>query len=74
MADHLVDLLGAGDAAVSAKLHAGFQDRCLNDKWSMDAQDCFTKLDAITHAGDCASKLTIDQRNGFEAAIDEATK
>jgi hypothetical protein len=74
MADHLVQLLGAGDGDMATKLHQGFSSRCTGDKWSMDAQQCFTALDAIAHAGDCASKLTIDQRNGFEQAIDEATR
>lgn len=72
--DRLGALIGGGDAPFAQQLRGALLDRCISDKWGVDAIDCFTKLPTIDKAADCAKYLTIPQRDGFQAAIEGATR
>lgn len=46
--------------------------RCRDDAWGLEAQQCFLGLASIEQANDCATFLTIDQREALAQGIDEA--
>ncbi|MBA3501913.1 MAG: hypothetical protein M4D80_12225 [Myxococcota bacterium] len=68
--DRLGALIGGGDAPLAQQIRGALMDRCMNDKWGLDATDCFTKLPTIDKAADCAKYLTVPQRDGFQQAVE----
>jgi len=75
MADHMVVVVMHPDGADRKTIDAITQalvDRCVGDKWTMDAQDCFTKITSLDGTDHCASLLTVDQRDAFSKAIGAA--
>ena len=76
MAGHVVGVLqpgGADDTAVQA-IHAAVRDRCVGDKWTLDAQRCFRAIVAIGDSDRCATLLTVDQRDAFQHALEAVLK
>ncbi|MEO8700798.1 MAG: hypothetical protein ABI867_12185 [Kofleriaceae bacterium] len=85
MADHVVGVLMEGkqhdskdkdeaDAlrATSDAISRVLVERCSKDAWSMDAQKCFLEIKTLEDSATCAPLLTVEQRNGMDAAIDAA--
>lgn len=73
MALHLLDVIG-GSGELGEALRAALGATCVDTRWSQDAVSCFGALARIQDADRCASKLTIDQRDGFSRAIDTAVQ
>jgi hypothetical protein len=74
---HLVDLITTGETggvALADKIRTALFDRCVNDKWGPDAITCFEHLATIDKASTCAQYLTVPQRDGFQQAIEEASR
>jgi len=55
-------------------IHTAVRDRCVGDKWTIDAQRCFRAIVAIADTDRCATLLTVDQRDAFQRALEEALK
>jgi hypothetical protein len=81
MADHLVGLMTPTDAngkpiakeqETADAITRVLIERCTKDQWTMDAQQCFLDLKQLGEADRCAEKLTVDQRNAMDAAMDKA--
>ncbi len=74
MADHMLHLMkpaGAAPAMVGA-IKRTLTDRCVDDKWTQDAQRCFLAVASIEASDQCAPLLTIDQRDALEAGMTAA--
>jgi len=72
MATHVVGVLEPGGAdrdAVQA-ITAAVRERCVDDKWTQDAQQCFRGITAIADTEKCATLLTVDQRDAFQRALE----
>ena len=79
VADHLVHLLSAGKRSggepfmeAQDRIRRLVLERCRNDAWGLDAQQCFLQLATVEQTNDCAGFLTIDQREALAQGIDEA--
>jgi len=76
MASHLVRVLepqGADDAMVQ-KIEQALRERCVDDKWTLDAQRCFGAIRTIADSDTCATLLTVDQRDAFQRALEAALR
>jgi hypothetical protein len=76
MANHLIELMGSPGAAtemVDVIRHA-IGDRCAQDRWTVDAQQCFVQTPTIEATQTCSTLLTIEQRNAFDKAIGDALR
>lgn len=73
MAAHLLEVMG-GSGELGEALRASLRGTCVDTRWSQDAVSCFRALTRVQDADQCASKLTIDQRDGFSRAIDTAVQ
>ena len=75
--NNLVGILMRGETAnvpMADKLRSELLGRCIDEKWGKDATDCFGKLQTIDGAEGCAKYLTVPQRDGFQQAIENATR
>jgi hypothetical protein len=72
--DRMGALVGGGDAPLAQQIRGALMERCMLDKWGADATTCFAKLPTIDKAADCAKYLTIPQRDGFQQAVESATR
>jgi hypothetical protein len=75
--NNLVGILMRGETAnvpMADKLRSALLERCIADLWGKDAMDCFGKLQTIDQAEGCAKYLTVPQRDGFQQAIENATR
>jgi hypothetical protein len=79
VADQLLSLMTATakDAPLESldSMRMVFTERCEQDGWSREAQECFLGLTAMTEAARCESLLTEAQVQSFGAALQsEAAK
>ena len=74
MADHLVKLMNPDPevATTSDKITRVLIDTCVNDKWTVDAQQCFLGLGKLEEADSCTPLLTPDQRENADKAMASA--
>lgn len=75
--EHVVDMLARGDTGgvpLAARIRTNLLARCIDDKWGVDALDCFGKIETIEQSESCAKYLTIPQRDGFQQAIESAAQ
>ena len=74
MADHLVMLMNPDPevAETSDKVTRVLIDACVNDKWTVDAQQCFLGLAKLEDADRCTPLLTPDQRENADKAMASA--
>jgi hypothetical protein len=73
MADHLVELMspdGAAEDTIDA-IRKTLRERCSNDRWTIDAQQCYLEAKAYDATVGCDQLLTIDQREAFGTAMGE---
>jgi hypothetical protein len=80
MADHLVSLMNPKDPKDGKPVERHDEtadaitrviiERCTQDKWTIDAQQCFQGLGALTESDRCAPLLTVDQRNSMDKAME----
>jgi hypothetical protein len=81
MADHFVGLMQPKDADgkpidrdpdTADKITNVLIKQCTDEKWTVDAQSCFTKLAKLEDIESCAKFLTVAQRDALAQAIDVA--
>ena len=75
--EHVVDMIARGDTAgvpLAARIRTALLDRCIGDNWGADATACFGRIETIEQSEGCAKYLTIPQRDGFQAAIENASR
>jgi hypothetical protein len=81
MADHLVGLMtpvGADGKPLKKETETAdaisrtLVKRCTEDKWTADAQRCFTTIASLEAADKCAPLLTVEQRESMDRAMDAA--
>lgn len=73
VADHLLSLLSptAREAPTEEvdRVRAQFKLRCVDDGWSLVAQECFLNLTAREEVQRCASMLTEEQMRALEQPV-----
>jgi hypothetical protein len=66
VADHLLSLMTKTAQEAPAeeldRVRNHFNNRCVTDGWSMEAQECFLSLTTREAVDQCAAKLTEDQQ------------
>lgn len=82
MADHVVGLMQPHDPKNGKAIDAQQEtadaitrvliERCTKDRWTEDAQKCFSSLTELAGADKCAPLLTVDQRNAADQAMASA--
>lgn len=81
MADHLVGLMNPVDAngkpikketETADAISRALVKSCTGDKWTADAQHCFSTITSLEQATKCAPLLTVAQRESMDRAMDAA--
>ncbi len=82
MADHVVGLMQPTDPTTGKQVEQNREtadaitrvliDTCTKDKWTQDAQRCWSGLASFRDVEKCAPLMTIEQRENFGRAMDAA--
>lgn len=73
VAHHMVDLMNPDPevAEVAKTINDIMLERCEHDAWSADAQQCMLGMKTLEDHSPCEERLTIEQRDALDRAIDE---
>ncbi|MDB4957523.1 MAG: hypothetical protein JWO36_5092 [Myxococcales bacterium] len=76
LANHLLEVMQPDGAAADTvdAIRIAISRRCFEDKWSLDASQCFLEAEALEATDHCATRLTVGQRDAFERAVAAAIK
>lgn len=82
MADHIVGLMQPVDPATGKQVEQNREtadaitrvliETCTKDKWTQDAQRCWTGLTEFRDVEKCAPLMTVEQRDNFGRAMESA--
>jgi hypothetical protein len=82
MADHVVGLMQPVDPVTGKQVDANREtadaitrvliETCTKDKWTQDAQRCWSQLADFRDVEKCSPLMTVEQREGFGRAMEAA--
>lgn len=82
MADHIVGLMQPTDPATGKQIEQNREtadaitrvliETCTQDKWTQDAQRCWSELASFRDVEKCAPLMTVEQRENFGRAMEAA--